>query len=431
MPFFPSGGGKNRVAVLVALAFGLCLLLALANTTKAPEAVVAVAPVVLRQAPEAAAPPGVASGAAPAGFANRPHAANTPEPGTITVEGYWWDVRWLGFLLAGGVGFLVVAPALVRAWRAPEDDFDPQYRFWAYVALAFVWGGLALVAFAEDRGAYVGGFFLAGSASVLGLCMALCGMAKELKQAAEQPKWEEYRARPSRKVAWLLWGTALLLQLVLPWLLIAELARLEWPGPNAERARSDFWEQVPIPIGFSVVLMPLLLPLFLARKSRPSIMPRSVLMCVLTASLHVVYTVLLVASLPNTFAPVGDHGNRVRIEYRNRYSGRVTGSTGGAAFRGDAFLLVLLPTAVGAVVWLGVFGGIQWKRLGDRWMPITPEPTEAPPPSLPAEAGTAGAYIVFTCPCSHRLKAKATLAGMRIKCPQCGLGQPVPERSKT
>lgn len=373
MPSFPSGNRKNWVAMAVGVAFGLCFLLALLNRTTVlassgvqPEPL-AVAP----DAPEGRWPPNAAppKETAPVIPVNR-NAPPTSEPGAVQVEGYWWDTRWLGLLVAGVVGFLVVAPALLIALRSPDEDFDPRYKHWAYVALAVLWGGLALVACAHSRAVYVAGFLLAGLASMVGLCLALSAMAPELQQVAAQRQRGTLWARLTPKPALAFWGAALILQQVLPWIIVAELASLEWPGPAAERARKDFWEQVPIPIAFTAVIMLLLLPLFLMKQGRPSLLPRSVLMCMVTASMIVFCTTLLMASLPNTFAPPEDRNYQFKIQYRNRYSGRVTDSTG-AAFRGDAFILVFLPSAVGAVVWANVFGGIEWKRRGGDWVPVS------------------------------------------------------------
>src|SRR5262249_35439027 len=48
--------------------------------------------------------------------------------------------------------------------------------------------------------------------------------------------------------------------------------------------------------------------------------------------------------------------------------------------------------------------------------------TTEEPPNAPADVKTAGAasLISFTCTCGKTLKAKAGLAGKRVKCPVCG-----------
>jgi hypothetical protein len=51
----------------------------------------------------------------------------------------------------------------------------------------------------------------------------------------------------------------------------------------------------------------------------------------------------------------------------------------------------------------------------------------APVAKAPAYPAVAGPVVAFPCPgCAKRLKARANLAGKRVKCPQCGRAVPVP-----
>jgi predicted RNA-binding Zn-ribbon protein involved in translation (DUF1610 family) len=96
-------------------------------------------------------------------------------------------------------------------------------------------------------------------------------------------------------------------------------------------------------------------------------------------------------------------------------------ATGGKGWRSAAALLGL-ALALSVAVPLGVLLYVRRPRRAGK------APAEAPVPGGPLKPEAAPPAVSFPCPgCGKSLKARAELAGKKVKCPQCGLAVLVPE----